>query len=215
MNGYELTGERFGRLAVLRYSHSNKNKQRIWECQCDCGNIIFANSNQLVSGNTRSCGCLQKEIAKAIGRKVLKTHGLSKVNGKKTRLYRIWAGMNTRCNNPNDKAYKEYGGRGIHICKEWREKGFKAFHNWAIANGYKESLTIDRIDNNKGYSPENCRWATYKEQNRNKRSNTILAFNGVCKTICEWAEQINISEATICGRLKRGWSIEETLTTNL
>ena len=85
MNGYELTGERFGRLAVLRYSHSNKNKQRIWECQCDCGNIIFASSNQLVSGNTRSCGCLQKEIAKAIGRKVLKIHGLSKVNGKKTR----------------------------------------------------------------------------------------------------------------------------------
>jgi len=125
-----------------------------------------------------------------------------------TRLYTIWSKMKARCLNINNHVYKYYGGRGISICKEWLEN-FIAFYNWSMVNGYADNLTIDRIDNNKGYSPENCRWTTQKIQSRNTRQNKLIEYNGQVKCIAEWAELYSLNQRTLESRLKRGWSIHE------
>lgn len=132
-----------------------------------------------------------------------------------TRLYRIWSSMKTRCNNPNCRIYMRYGGRGITICDEW-QRDFAAFREWAISNGYSEELTIDRINNDEGYSPENCRWATTKEQNRNRRDNRLLTLNGNTKPLAEWAEIAGLNIPTLHKRVvKLGWSLEKAMTTPL
>jgi hypothetical protein len=134
-------------------------------------------------------------------------HGLTK-----THLFQTWSNAKSRCSDPNSLPFKDYGGRGITVCEEWKND-FKAFYDWAMANGYKEGLTLDRIDNNQGYSPDNCRWATVKEQSNNRRSNTFLVFCGERKTISQWADDTGISRETLYKRLANGWDIEETLTT--
>lgn len=137
----------------------------------------------------------------------LKKHGLSN-----TKLYSIWSGMKRRCYNKNERAYKHYGGRGITICDEWKND-FMSFYDWAMNNGYSEGLTIDRIDNNKGYSPENCRWATVKEQNRNYRRNIKVEYKGETKTLVELAEEYNIDYKLLHQRYKRyNWDIEKALS---
>lgn len=157
----DLTGQRFGRLMVIqRAENTNAGKTR-WRCKCDCGNVCIKATSQLRSGKTRSCGCLRKETLS----RMRTIHGLSG-----TRLHRIWAGMNKRCINPKSPYYYLYGGRGITVCDEWKHN-FQAFYDWALANGYNEKLSIDRIDNDKGYSPANCRWATASEQRKNQRRN--------------------------------------------
>ncbi len=155
----DLVGKTFDRLTVVEYSHTNKHGNAMWVCLCECGNTIVASGGHLVNGHTSSCGCRKNEISGARFRK----HGM-----KHTRLYTIWMDMRSRCKYESMKCFKHYGGRGIKVCDEW-QNSFETFYGWAIANGYSDELTIDRIDVDGNYEPSNCRWATMKEQRANQR----------------------------------------------
>lgn len=155
----DMTGERYGRLVVLEYHSTNRHGKALWSCRCDCGNEgVFIGEN-LRSGRTTSCGCynLERSI------KVNTTHGMTG-----TRLYECWLDMKKRCYNPNNKEYSNYGQRGIRVCGEW-ENDFEAFMKWSLNTGYDDTLTLDRIDVEGDYTPDNCRWSTWSEQGRNKR----------------------------------------------
>lgn len=196
-----IIGKKFNRLTVLEETET-KHKERYYLCKCECGNTTIVRGSHLTSGATKSCGCLVKE------KLTNKTHGMSN-----TRIYKIYKGMLQRCFCKTAKAYPNYGGRGIIVCDEWK-KDFMNFYNWAIANGYTDELTIDRINVNGNYCPKNCRWITKAEQSRNTRSNHFLTFNGKTQTICEWSREMNIDHRKICKRINTyGWSVERTLTT--
>ena len=159
----DLTGLRFGRLVVTSREGSSPDGCASWHCKCDCGRDCVVEGAKLRKGNTKSCGCLHSDMARS--RRI--KHGMSG-----TRLYKVWKSMLQRCLNPSNKNYSRYGGRGISVCSEWRSD-FLSFYDWAIANGYDDTApfqecTIDRIDNDKGYSPDNCRWCDQKTQNKNK-----------------------------------------------
>lgn len=185
----DLTGEKFGRLLVL--SILRGYSRILWECQCDCGNTVEIPTDRLKSGETQSCGCIQREYAK----NRFLSHGNSE-----TRLYRIWSGMIQRCSNPNRKSYENYGGRGITVCAEWKN-GFEKFRNWALINGYTDNLTIERIDVNGDYCPENCTWIPASEQYKNRRKivHSKSGAYGVTynKTSKSWQARIGINGKSI------------------
>ena len=198
---------RFGRLTVIKRNRDKfigKRKYVMWLCKCDCGNVVTVYATHLQQGRCKSCGCLKRE--KLIKRNT--THGLSN-----TRLYQIYADMKDRCYNQNNSCYKDYGGRGIVVCNEWLNS-FRNFYDWSIANGYKKSLTIDRIDVDGDYTSDNCRWSIQVEQQNNKRNNHLLTYNGETKTLSQWAKELGIKGVTLSARINiYGWSIERALTT--
>lgn len=161
----DITGKRFGRLVVIERAANTKKGSAKWLCLCDCGKETIVRTSSLNNGGTKSCGCLQREHMTALG------YARKKYDSN-SRLYHIWQSMKQRCLNSNHRRYNDYGGRGITVCEEWKNS-FQVFYDWAMANGYKENLSIDRIDNDKGYSPDNCQWATMKEQRNNRRDSTF------------------------------------------
>lgn len=220
-NPKKLVGERIGRLEVLReepYITRKGNTVRGYLCHCDCGKEKVIRRSDLISRKTNSCGCLIKEFNKCKkGNDYWKYRSgkrKSTIKGDKTkeRLHRIWKNMKQRCTNPNFPDYIRYGARGISICDEWIvELGFQNFYRWSIENGYADSLTIDRINNDDNYCPDNCRWITYKEQNFNKRTNRNITYKGITKTKTEWAEILGVKQSNFNYRIKKNLSDEEIL----
>lgn len=198
----DLTGQKFGRWTVIARAE-NGDRHTAWVCQCECGTNKVVEGMSLKNGDSKSCGCYHAEMMS----EKFTTHGKSH----RIRLYKTWANMKLRCFNPNTKCYEHYGGRGITVCDEWLK--FEPFYEWAMANGYTDDLTIDRIDANGNYEPSNCRWATMTEQARNKRQNTHFTYAGETHTISEWAQITGLSRTTIRSRIKRGWTIEQALRT--
>lgn len=191
----DLTGQKFGKLTVLEFSH-RKDRKYYWKCQCDCGSFTVINGWNLKSGNSKSCGCVSKEKIAKVG-KSNKTHGQSH-----TRLHNIWLDIKKRCISTTNCAYRLYGERNIKVCNEWFNN-YLCFYNWAINNGYADNLTIDRIDVNGNYEPSNCRWVTKKVQANNRRNNIYIVINGTRKTLAEWAEILNIKYWTAYRRYKK------------
>lgn len=193
-----LAGGRFGRLVVLELELPCHPKGVRWICRCDCGTVRRVHSRCLRVGETKSCGCLHRELLS----KRSKTHGNSL-----DPTYTAWAGMHRRC---SDQRMARYGGRGIRVCDEWSD--FETFRQWSYASGYAKGLSLDRVNNDGNYSPDNCRWATRKTQSRNKCTNVLLTLDGVTKPLVDWATAQGISDITIRGRLRRGWDVRRALT---
>lgn len=197
----DLTGQKFIRLIVIKRVANNKHGKSMWLCLCKCGQKTIVLSNNLRSGASKSCGCYSTNNA-------LK-HGHTK-NKKTTKTYYSWSDMIARCINLNDKYYKDYGGRGIKVCKRW----LNSFENFLEDMGeVPKGLQIDRIDNNKGYYKDNCRWVTSKQNSRNRRNNRLITYDGKTQCLSTWAEEFNIDQHVFRGRIKLGWSMKEALTT--
>ena len=209
----DLTDMRFGRYLVIKQgsTHIDKSGRRRlkWICKCDCGSDLKeVFGDNLAQGYTQSCGCLHKERAA----KAKTAHGDTE-----TRLYGVWCAIKRRCNNQDVPEYKNYGGRGITMCADW-SNSYESFKIWALENGYDENAprgvcTIDRIDNNDGYYPENCRWVSQRVQMNNVRTNVIVEYKNEKHTVAEWARKYNIRYSKLSQRLKRyGFSTEQALT---
>lgn len=206
LDGY--IGKQYAHLLILKEIPTAKYETRKVLCRCDCGTEKIVDFENVISGHTKSCGCYKRTLL--IDRST--THGMSN-----TRLYKVWGLMIQRCYDKNSRAYKGYGGRGITVCDEWLDN-FVEFHDWAYSHGYNEraaymECTLDRIDVNGNYCPENCRWVDAKEQCNNKTTNRKITFNGETHTIAEWAKKYNINYTTLfCRLFKLGWTVEEALT---
>lgn len=197
----DLTNAVFTRLTVIKKVDEPKGKGTKWLCKCDCKNETIVSTRNLNYGHTKSCGCLQRDSVRNTGYKN-KTHGETD-----TRLHIIWMLMRHRCFKLSDLAYKDYGARGITVCDAWLD--YIAFRNWAMENGYKNNLTIDRKNNNGNYEPSNCRWVTMKEQCNNRRSNILVKFNGKNQTLQQWSDETGIKHSTLLHRYHNNWNIED------
>lgn len=205
-----MIGQKFGRLRVI----SDTSRWNYKLCRCRCGKEKEIRKDALLTGRTRSCGCLLSEVAR---KKIpLLARANTKTGLSNTPVHRCWVNMRYRCNNPNASGYADYGGRGIRVCDRWNDsfENFLADMGRPPSSPRKRAWSLERIDNNGDYSPENCRWATPKIQHNNKRNNCPLTLNGETKTIRQWSEATGIAYSTIYGRLKcRHWTIEQALTT--
>lgn len=187
----DLTGVRYGRLVGIKRSRSDGYGRAIWLWHCDCGNEKEIQAYVVKNGHTKSCGCLLKENNSNY------IHG-----GFGTRLYRTWCSMKERCNTITNPAYRWYGAKGVSVCEDWND--YVKFRDWAKSSGYKDNLTIERIDNNGNYCPENCKWITIQEQGKNKRNIIQFTINGITKPLLEWAKEYGVSQSTVYARYKRG-----------
>lgn len=201
-NDDKWIGQKFGRLTVIGFTYSSDRHKWAWVCRCDCGTEITAWPYLIKNGHTSSCGCLQKDRARA-GNTI---HGKTY-----TRLYSIYNGMKSRCFNSNQEAYKDYGGRGITICEEWLSS-FESFYDWAITHGYQDGLSIDRIDNDGNYEPSNCRWATRPAQQRNTSRTNLITIDGRSQSLTDWAKERGLNYHTVSYRIhQKGMSPEQAL----
>lgn len=191
-----IINRKFDRLLVIDFSH--KKNHSYFKCKCDCGNIHIARIDSLLKGSTRSCGCLKKE------RKITDPNWLLQPKSS-SKAYETWKQMRHRCMRPLHKQYAAYGGRGIKVCKRWLK-----FENFFKDMGHPPpNKSLDRINNNKGYKPSNCRWATKSEQNNNKRTNVLITFNNQTLNITQWSKKLGISDSTIGSRIQKGWPLEK------
>lgn len=201
----DLTGQRFGRLIATRYLGKIDKKSR-WQCRCDCGTECVKAAQHLALGLIRSCGCLRSEVSAEMLRERATTHGASRSPQK--RAWRRWAGMMSRCYRKTDTAYSRYGGRGITVCERWHD----VWNFIADMGDPPESLTLERINNDGPYSPENCRWASYSDQNSNRRSTRKVIRDGRSQSIAQWAREAGLSKSVVYARLERGWPLDLALT---
>lgn len=209
----DIIGKKFNRLTVLEFVGTDKYGNTKFLCECDCGNRKVLLGSKVKGGRTKSCGCLHSETARNNTKKHLSSH---------TKLYSVYAHILSRCFCKTNKNYHNYGGRGITVCEEWadKEKGFDKFKEWAYQNGYDENAkfgncTIDRINNDGNYEPSNCRWVDIKTQANNKRQNHLITFNGKMQNVTQWATELGFTNSTLFNRIRKGWSVEETLTTSV
>ena len=199
---FNLVGQTFGRLTVIMATDQRKNGYVLWLCKCECQNEVLVRTGDLTSFNTQSCGCYKRE-------RTCEAHTIHGESGSnRTLLYRVWSSMLNRC---SDKTQKNYGGRGIKVCEEWR--AFIAFRDWALEHGYRKGLEIDRIDNDGDYCPENCRWVTHSDNQRNTRRTRWETINDKTKSLAEWCEINSMSYEVVYQRLVRGWNVVDALTT--
>lgn len=200
----QLTGQQFGRLTAIALD-GKIGTHAAWKCVCQCGNVTRVRSNFLQSGKTKSCGCLQAEVSHDKAIRQFTTHGQYD-----TPVYRTWLAMKARCLRPTHEAYPDYGGRGITICERWKDS-FENFHS-DMGDPPGPQYSIERNDVNGNYEPGNCKWATIVEQRRNTRVSARLTYNGVTKTLAEWAEETGIHRTTITTRLRKlKWSVARAL----
>lgn len=189
----DLTNKRFGKLTVLKIDENKSRGELYWLCLCDCGNLKSIQGRKLRSGWTKSCGCLQKEWAK----ENFSTHKMSE-----TSLYKVWENMKTRCFNPKSNRFYRYGGRGITICDEWLD--FKSFSEWALLNGYKDGLSLERKNIDKDYEPGNCCWIPIEKQAQNKSNTVWITYQDKKMCMAEFSKIANVSINVIRNRLKKG-----------
>lgn len=204
---------KFGKLTVIRRADSSLdgNHSPIWECSCECGNIVYIKSANLMNGNTNSCGCIKKIAAQKRAKQYI-THGSTATNASdiSRRLYSIWIDIKRRCNNKQYKDYPHYGGRGIKVCDEWL-CNFEKFKIWSLSNGYSNELSIDRIDVNGNYEPNNCRWADLYTQANNKRNNKHIEIDGKVLTYAECERQYGLSKGIVSHWVASGIDIQSKI----
>lgn len=197
----DMTGKRYGMLEVIGRAPRRGKQGTFWECKCDCGNTTIVSSSGLKRG-TRSCGCLKGIVSKQRST----THGMTK-----SKLYYCWSNVKQRCCCETNKAFKNYGGRGIKMCEDWKNS-FESFARWAASAGYKEGLTIERIDVNGDYCPENCKWISLSDQATNRRSNIVVDYNGESHCLSEWCEMYDVDYYLVYNRMhKNHWSFERAI----
>lgn len=201
-NFCDMSGTKVERLTVIRRAENGKNGKARWECLCDCGNVVIVSGDKLRNGYTKSCGCMSHEALVKWSTKHGKRH---------SRLYGIWCGIKRRTTVEKCSQYDRYGGRGIVMFEDWYSD-FEAFYEWSMSNGYRDDLSIDRIDNDGGYFPDNCRWTTRAVQANNTSRNRYITIDGVTHTLIEWCRIIGIDRTTVYKRLKRGMSEVDALT---